>query len=105
MSELTVSLNGTRLGRSALDLKTQEYLRLMETDVKRLESQLWQLVELRSHLKARCCDQWRATIGRMEAEARVKLGLTVEIETPSWVLLMGGNNPTVQASAQNERTR
>lgn len=93
MNNLTLDLNGTRIGRSSLPLKTQEYLTQLESDVVRLENQLWQLVELRPAQKASYCDQWWAMIGRMEKEAAVRTGLTVAIETPGWVLLMGEGRP------------
>jgi len=91
MSKLTITLHDTRIGRSTLALAAQEYLQQLESDVTRLESQLWQLVERRPQLKASYCDQWWAMIQRMEREAAEKTGLTVAIETPSWVLLMEKN--------------
>lgn len=98
MRNLSVTLNGTRLGRSALPLTTQEYLRELESDVVALESQLWQLVERRPAQRPRYCQQWREMRDRLELEAQKQTGLTVTIETPAWVLL--SEPEKVEASAQ-----
>lgn len=103
MSQLTLTLNGTRIGRTSLALAHQEYLRQVETDAARLESQLWQLVELRPALKASYCDQWWAMIGRMEQDAAKKTGLTVAIETPSWIVLMQKETKTERQNEPNKQ--
>jgi hypothetical protein len=102
MSKLTLELNGTRIGRSSLALKTQEYLTQLESDLVRLEGQLWQLVELRPQLKKSYCDQWCAMIRRLESDAATKTGLTVSIETPSWVLLMSEGKPVQVCTTKKE---
>ncbi|HEY0725981.1 MAG TPA: hypothetical protein VGD41_18715 [Pyrinomonadaceae bacterium] len=79
--------DGTPMGRSSLSLKLQEYFSGLETHVTKVESQLWQLMELRPDAKARYCEQWRAAARRLEEEALKDTGLAVQIHVPAWITL------------------